>query len=152
MTRHPRIPAVAALVISGMAGLSILAGTGQFRTTDLSRASLEMLEKQIVNSPDPAIWCAYGEKLRQAGRYGAAAKAYQRALELQPELTSARLNEGLALGQSRDADAFFAYYTRLSANYPKLAVDLLERPELAPLRSDVRWEPAASSARAQAVD
>jgi hypothetical protein len=62
------------------------------------------------------------------------------------------LNEGLALGQSRDADAFFAYYTRLSANYPKLAVDLLERPELAPLRSDVRWEPAASSARAQAVD
>jgi tetratricopeptide (TPR) repeat protein len=152
MNRHPRIPGLVALLATTGFGLGLLAATGQFRTTDLADVPLEELEKRIVDSADPAVWSAYGDKLRAAGRFPAAAKAYERALALQPDLAPARLNAGIALGQANDPDTFFAYFSRLAATYPKLAVDLSERPELAALRPDPRWEPATAAARAQALD
>jgi len=151
MTRHPRIPAFAAILLTALAGFGIFAATGQFRKTDLAHASLEDLEKQILVSKDGRVRLAYGDKLRDLDRFASAAQAYQRALELQPDLTDARLKQGLSLGQS-NADAFFDYVGRLSMSYPKVAVDLLDRPELRPLHADPRWEPAASGAQAQAVD
>lgn len=152
MTRHPRIPAAVAMVLSGALGLGLLAGTGQFRPSDLASATLEDLEKQIVGSSDAALWEAYGDKLRAAGRFSTAAKAYDRALSLAPDLPGARTHRAVALAQANDADGFFAYFSKLSLTSPKLASDLLERPELAPLRQDARWSPAAASARAQAID
>jgi tetratricopeptide (TPR) repeat protein len=152
MTRHPRIPAFAALVIASAAGVGLLAGTGQFRNRDMSQISLEEFEKRIIDCKDGAVWAAYGDKLRSVGKYGAAAKAYEKALDYQPDLTEARLNAALALGMGGNADAFFANFSNLSARYPKLAVDLLAKPELARLRGDPRWEPAAAAARAQAID
>jgi tetratricopeptide (TPR) repeat protein len=151
MTRHKRIPALAALLLSAAAGLAILAATGQFKTPDLQHESLDSLEKQIVSTRDGRIWLAYGDKLREAGRPDSAAKAYQRALELQPDLTAARLDWGLALAVF-NADGFFDYANRLAADYPKLAVNLLERPELSPLHGDARWEPTFAAAQSQAAD
>lgn len=151
MTKHQRIPAIAAIVITALAGLGLFAATGQFRKTDFAHASLHDLEKQIVGSKDGRLWQAYGDKLGELGRHESAAKAYLRALDFQPDLADARLKAGLALGQS-DPDAFFDYAGRLSMNYPKLAVDLMERPELRPLHADPRWEPAEAGAKAQAVD
>ena len=152
MSRHPRLPAIFAAIVVGVLGLGILAGTGQFRSTDLSGTSLAALEKRVMGSKDATLWCAYGDKLRSVGSFASAAKAYQRALEFRPELISARVNTALALGLSNDADAFYAYFNRLTAINPKLAVDLLDRPELAAMRSDPRWEMAASNAREQAQD
>jgi len=151
MTTHERIPAIAAIVLTALAGLGLLAATGQFHRTDLAHASLEELEKQAAGSEDGRVWLAYGDKLREMEQFASSAKAYQRALELQPDLTDARLKEGLALGQS-SADAFFDYVAKLSMSYPKVAVNLLERPELRALHADARWEPAATGAQAQAVD
>ncbi len=151
MTRHARNPATAAIVATALLGLGLFAATGQFRKTDLAHASLEELETKIVGSTDGRVWAAYGDKLREMDRFESAAKAYQRALELQPDLTDARLRQGLSLGQS-NADAFFNYVGRLSMNYPKLAVNLMDRPELSALHADARWEPAALAALAQAVD
>jgi tetratricopeptide (TPR) repeat protein len=152
MTRHARIPAMIAIALSATLGLGILAGTGQFRAKEAAGASLEELEKRIVGSRDGAVWEAYGDKLRASGRFASAAKAYERALEFQPDLTGARLQRAIALSEARDADGFFTYFARLSVQYPKLAADLLERAELAPIRTDDRWAPAAASARAQAID
>jgi hypothetical protein len=152
MTRHARIPAFAALLITAASGVALLAATGQFRSANLAQISLDDLEKRIIDCKDPAVWCAYGDKLRIAGRFPAAAMAYQRAVDLQPDLTSARMNIAIVLGLANHADAFFAYFSKLSAAYPKLAVDLLDRPELSAMRSDSRWDPAASAARAQALD
>ncbi len=154
MTQHPRIPAIVAIGLTALVGLAIFAATGHFRTTDLSHASLADLEKKIVGTADGRIWLAYGDKLRQAGRLDSAAKAYQRAADLQPDLIDARLKQGLALGQS-NPDAFFDYVSRLSMNYPKVAVNLMDRPELAALKSltsDPRWEITRTAAQAQAVD
>ena len=151
MTQHARIPAIAAIVLTALAGLGLFAATGQFRKADLAHASLEVLEKQAVGSEDGRVWLAYGDKLRELNQFTNSAKAYQRALELQPDLTDARLKQGLSLGQD-SADAFFDYVGRLSMSYPKVAVDLLDRPELRALHADPRWEPAVSGAQAQAVD
>jgi tetratricopeptide (TPR) repeat protein len=151
MTRHKRIPALAALLLSAGAGLGILAATGQFKTPDLDHESLESLERQIVSTRDGRVWLAYGDKLRELGQPRDAAKAYPRALELQPDLTAARLNWGLALAAC-DADAFFDYANQLAINYPKLAVNLLDRPELAPMHADPRWESTVAAAQAQAAD
>jgi len=152
MTRHARIPAIVAMVLSGGLGLGILAGTGQFRANDAAGASVEELEKKIVGSRDGTVWEAYADQLLARGRFSMAAKAYERALEYAPELTDARAHRALALAEAKEADGFFAYFAKLSVMYPKLAADLLERPELAAMRSDVRWDPAAASARAQAID
>jgi hypothetical protein len=151
MTRHKRIPALAALLLSTGAGLAILAATGQFRTPDLQHESMESLEKQILTTRDPKVWLAYGDKLRDAHRPDSAAKAYQKAVELQPDLPAARLNCGLALAAC-NADAFFDYANRLSSTYPRIAVNLLGRPELSPLHADPRWEPTVAAAEAQAAD
>ena len=152
MTRHPRIPAIVALLVTAGAGLGILAATGQFRTTDQSHATLEELEMKIIGSQDGQLWLAYGDKLMAAGQPYVAAKAYERAVLYQGDLADARVNLGLALGQVNDPDAFFDYVGRLCINYPKLADDLMRRPELAPLQGHERWEPTQTTARAQAVD
>jgi tetratricopeptide (TPR) repeat protein len=151
MTRYARKPALVAMGVTALLGLGLFAATGQFRKTDLSHATLEELEKKIVGSTDGRIWVAYGDKLREKDRFENAAKAYQRALELQPDLADARLKQGLTLGQY-SKDAFFDYVGRLVISYPKLAVNLMARPELSALHADPRWEPAAAAAMAQAVD
>ena len=152
MTRHARIPAIVAIGLTVLFGLGIFAATGQFRHTDLAHASLQELESKIVGSTDGRVWMAYGDKLSEAGKFDAAAKAYQRSLELKPDLLDARLKRGMALGQSANANAFFDYVGRLSISYPKLAVDLMARPEVSPMRADLRWEPAQTAAQSQAVD
>jgi tetratricopeptide (TPR) repeat protein len=154
MTQHGRIPAIVAIVLTALVGLGVFALTGQFGTTDLAHATLQDLEKRIVGSKEGRVWKAYGDKLREQGRYDAAAKAYHKAVELQPDLMDARLNEGVALGQW-NADAFFDYVSQLTMNYPKVAVNLMERPELGAIKtltSDARWEMAKTAAQAQAID
>jgi predicted Zn-dependent protease len=157
MTRHPRIPTFLAITISAAAGIALLAATGQFRAPSTANASLEQLEAQLFSrgqegGTDPALWLTYADKLRQADRFPAAARAYQHALQLQPDNPAARINAGLALAQANDPDTFFAYLNRLTMSYPKLALDLLDRPELRPLHTDPRWLPSLASAQAQAAD
>ena len=152
MTLHSRFSAFAALVITASLGVAVLATTGQFRTKDLSHATLEELEKKIVGSQDGQLWLAYGDKLMQTQHVDAAVKAYQKAITYQPDSIDARVNLGLALGQGKDPEAFFDYVSRLCVNYPKLADDLMKRPELASLQGHPRWATTAASARAQALD
>jgi hypothetical protein len=154
MTQHARIPAIVALGLTALVGLGIFAATGQFRTTDLAHAPLSDLEKKVVGSTDGRVWLAYGDRLREIGRFASAAKAYQSAVNLQPDLIDARLNQGLALGQS-NPDAFFDYVSRLAMNYPKVAVNVMELPALKAIKtltSDPRWELTKTAAQAQAID
>jgi len=164
MTRHNRIPALIAIGATLAIGLGLFALTGQFKKVNAAQASLVQLEKEIQKgTKDGHVWLAYGERLRKAGardpkQFDAASRAYQKALEFAPDLLEARLDLGLALGQKalgkdpKEASPFFEYVSKLSGIYPKIAVDLLSRPELRLLHADERWAPAAAGARAQAVD
>ena len=157
MIRHARIPAVVAMVVTATIGLAVFAATVQFRRSDVSHMSLADLEKKIVGSKDARVWLAYGDRQRDQGRFDRAAQAYQKAAELQGDLMEARLGQGLALGQAaaggkEKADAFFEYVVRLAGMYPKVALQLMERPELRPLHADERWDPTAAGVKAQAVD
>ena len=140
------------MVVTLGVGLGALAAMGQLRARPLSRMTLEELEGKIVGSSDGAVWCAYGDKLLAAGKFPAAAKAYEKAVEFGPDLVEARLNEGVALAEAKDAEGFFAYVGKLTINHPKVAVDLLERAEVRGMQGDLRWSPVAASAKAQAVD
>jgi len=151
MQTHPRWPAILVFVGVLGAGLLLFAATGQFGTAR-GDMPLESIERQILQSTDPKLWCLYGEKLSAAGQFASSAKAYERAVELAPNLTDARLNRGLALGRSGDARAFFDYINQLAIMYPKLAADLLQRSELAPLHADARWASTEAAVKAQAMD
>jgi tetratricopeptide (TPR) repeat protein len=152
MTRHARKPALIVLLTAVALAAAGMAATGQFRAGH-PPASLEELEKAIGSgSADAGTWNAYGDALRGVQRFGHAAAAYQRSLELDPDRPMARFNLALALGQAGDADKFFLYFAQVTANDPKQAVDLLERPELEGLHKDGRWAAAATNARAQAAD
>jgi tetratricopeptide (TPR) repeat protein len=152
MTRHARKPAILALVGSILVAAGSLAATGQFRAPG-SATSIDALERAIASgSADAATWNSYGDALRADNRFAHAAAAYQRALELDPDRPLARFNAALSLAQAREPDQFFAFFSHLTMNDPKQAVDLLDRPELAALHADPRWETAAGTARAQAAD
>ncbi len=100
MTRHARIPAFAALAFATAAGIGILLGTGQFRATDDSQASVEDMAKQIVDCKDGQRWRLYGDKLLEQGihqqgaeavrSFSMAATAYKKALDFRPDLDEAR--------------------------------------------------------------
>jgi tetratricopeptide (TPR) repeat protein len=152
MICHARMPAVIAMALTAAVGLGIMAATGQFRTTDISQATLEQLEKRIATSQDGQVWMAYGDKLRAAGRPEAAAEAYERAVRYQPDLAEARLKLGLALAAGKEADLFFDYVLKLCIHDAGLADDLMKRPELAPLQGHARWQSTAVTARARAID
>lgn len=145
------MPAI--LVFLGVlgAGLLVFAATGQFRSARTDQP-LEALERQIVGSTDGRLWCTYGDRLAQSRQFASAAKAYARAAALAPDLPDVRLKQGLALGQSGDAAAFFDYVSRLATMYPKLAADLMDRQELLALHADPHWASTQATVRAQAMD
>jgi tetratricopeptide (TPR) repeat protein len=153
MTRHARKPAILTLLILTGAAAIVLGATGQFRSRETSPQSMEELAKAVGRSTANAdTWQAYGDVLRQNKQFAAAAQAYERALEMEPDRAAARFNRGLALGQAGDAEKFFAYVGQLTAHDPKQAVDLMDRPELAGMHGDSRWEPASVAAHGQAAD
>jgi tetratricopeptide (TPR) repeat protein len=152
MTQHARKPALAALVLTLALGIAGLSATGALRSGTERSTDLATLERQIAGHPDADTWDAYGDALRAAGRYGQAADAYQRALKLDPARRATKINIGLALAQAKDADGFFQYVSRLTMTDAKVAVNLLEKSELAPLQGDPRFTMARTTAQGQAVD
>jgi tetratricopeptide (TPR) repeat protein len=157
MKQHARKPAIFAILLTAGLGLAALSGSGVLARRGDAAGSMPQLELQIAaGKADAATWQHYGDALRDVKRYSHAAAAYRKALELEPDRREARVSAALVLGQAGDADGFFAMVQELSVSDPKLAVDVMDRPESAgpegKLRKDGRWEGAYRNARAQAAD
>jgi tetratricopeptide (TPR) repeat protein len=157
MKQHARKPAIFAILLTAGLGLAALAAGGLLSRRTDAAASLQELELQIAaGKADAATWQHYGDALRDVKRFSHAAAAYRKALELEPDRREARVNAALVLGQAGDADGFFAMVQELTVNDPKLAVEVMDRPEAAgpngKMRADPRWEGAYRSAKAQAAD
>jgi len=153
MTYHARKPAIFTLLLALGISAALLAATGQFRSHETATQSLEELEHLIAaGDANAATWHAYGDALRSNKRYAHAAAAYQRALDTEPDRTQARFNAALSFAQANQSDLFFHFFNNIIVFNPKLAVDLLDRPELASMHADARWSPTASLAHSQAAD
>jgi len=153
MTQHARKPAIFTLIAAIACSAALLAATGQFKNHATANLSIEELEQDIAAGKNDAdTWHSYGDALRANKRHAHAAAAYQRTLDHEPDRVQARFNAALSLAQANQADQFFDFFNRIIVFNPKLAVDLLERPELAPMHTDARWSPTASLAHSQAAD
>ncbi|HUO10384.1 MAG TPA: hypothetical protein VM008_18910 [Phycisphaerae bacterium] len=156
MNQHSRKSSGIALVLTMALGAAALAATGQFNRANSANGSIDQLERAISSGHgDVTTWAAYAAALQNEKRFDHASQAYQRTLELLPDpsiVQKIRFNAALCLGQAGDPGKFFDFFAHLTTTDPKLAVDLLERPELAPMRKDPRWASAANAARTQAAD
>ncbi len=80
--------------------------------------SLRAVEKHLENNPDDAsAWNAKGVFLAQKREFGEAIRCLDRALSLQPDLTSAHANRGrvlLALGPEKASEALQSFESALN--------------------------------------
>ena len=154
MSRHPRQPATLILALAVLLGLGYVSFSKGARSYySLQQATLEQLERAVAApQPQPQAWWLYGQRLSEHGRHRHAAAAYARFLETTPYHREGRFRCGLALAQAGDADAFFAFARDLAYTEPKLAVDLLDRPESRPHLAQPRFQALAQDARLHAMD
>lgn len=116
-------------------------------------SSLENLEQQIAaGNAATEIWAAYGERLFTAGQFDRAAMAYEHVIEQQPYNRTARFQCGLAWANANDADRLLAFARNQLYFEPKLAAEILDRPEARRFLSDPRFAVLQKDARAQAMD
>jgi tetratricopeptide (TPR) repeat protein len=154
MLQHPRIPALIALAVTlaiGMVAYCI------FSADDTAArgagATLEQLELVIASGQaDAATWFHYGERLREAGRFSHAAQAYKKVLELEHYHAEARFNCALALAQSGNGEEFYFFMEDVTRDYPKRAVDIFDRPEVARYLSEPRFQEMRREAQNLAMD
>jgi len=97
-------------------------------------------------------WFACGRQLYEQKRFGQAAEAFQRALELEPYHREAIFGQALALAGNGDEKALRAFLGGLVVSDAKLAVNLFARPELAGVAGKPEFRSLAEEARNQASD
>ncbi len=114
---------------------------------------LEALELVIhKGKADKEIWLRYAEALSTGGKFDRSAQAYKKVLELEPFHRQAKFGCALALAQAKNTDELYQFVKDLVFAEPKLAMDLLDRPELMSFMSDKRFPALQREAKAQAMD
>lgn len=155
MNSYRRLPALIVLVVA-IALATLYArplSNKQSSGQSGSSATLEQLEQQIATGSAPTeIWSAYGERLFNANQFDRAAMAYEHVIEQEPYNRAARFQCGLAWANTNNPDRLLAFVrTQLYAE-PKLAAEILDRPEARQYLSDPRFAMLQKDARAQAMD
>ena len=110
---------------------------------------LRKLEAAIAQpKTKPTDWLAYGQSLQNLKRFREAAWAYQQVLKesMQPENRKARLQVGICLAiagldaagvpTAMGKEEFAAFLWTTAKLDPRLTVEILDRPEGQPYRSD----------------
>jgi tetratricopeptide (TPR) repeat protein len=151
MNRYHRLPSFLVLLIVVGAGSLYMHRYG--RANGNGGRGLEALEKIIQKGKaDKETWFSYAEALSDAGKYDRAAQAFKKVLELEPSHRQAKVGCALSLAQATKTDELYSYVKDLVFSEPKLAMDLLERPELSTYMSDARFAALQKEAKAQAMD
>lgn len=153
MRTYSRKPALCVLLLTTLLGAAyVLAAHHRSVRGD----SLESLERTIAATAESdvpsATWIAYGQKLAQAGRFPQAAAAFRHALERGQEDRAAQLGLVSALAGANDADGLYTTLRDLVYAEPKLATELLARPECRPFLREDRFTTLQKEARVQEMD
>jgi hypothetical protein len=150
VNRHSRIPAILILVASIGLGYAYLR---KARADARPAGGLEALEAKIQSGKaDKKDWLDYAAALNDAKKYGQAAQAYKKVLELEPYHRQAKFEVALALANAGDKDGLAHFLRDLVYAEAKLAVDLFERREMKPYLEDPQFQGLQKEARAQAMD
>jgi tetratricopeptide (TPR) repeat protein len=147
-----RKPAIVILAASLLAAGAYVRGT-RAEADHENSSSLRELEVAIAN-PDAGLetWLLYAQRLQEDRRFAHAAMAYQRVLESDPYSRTANLQCALAYALAGDAAGLHAFVTHLLLIDPRLAVDILTRPETQPFQTAESFQRLLTQARAQALD
>ncbi len=152
INKHSRKPAAVVLLATVVAGGWYLVATGgSAKATD--GPTLADLELAIARADaPPEVWAQYAQHLRAEKRFAHAAMAYERVLARDPYDVEANLQCGTSLAQAGDAAAYAEFVRKLILFNPRLAVDLLARPESRPYLGTDPFPNLVKEARIQAMD
>ena len=115
--------------------------------------SVAELEKKIANGDkSPATWMAYGEALGKAKEYGRAAGAYKEVIKIEPLRKDAKFQCALCLANASRADELHDFLKDMVVNEPKLAMEVLDRPEVQKYVAEERFAGLKAEAKNQAMD
>ncbi len=153
MRHYPRKPVIAVLLAACLASAAAVFAVGAWGERAGGRPTLAELASAVAHEDASAqVWVAYADRLCEAGEYGHAADAYEKALQVNPLNRDARLGCGVALARAQDAAGLYAWAQRLIYTDPKLACELLDRPECAGYLSQERFAKLRQEARFQNMD
>jgi len=154
MTRRPRTPALIVLLATVVLGLGYSFTLGNWgRAAAKPAGNLENLERLVLAGTEkPKAYFEIGQQLRQAKRFSTAAKAYRLFLAAEPQNQDALLYRATSLAQAGDANELYNHLVEMTQSNPKLAADILERPECLAHMKDTRFKELAGDAKAQAMD
>ena len=152
MIQHSRKPALAVLGAACVAAAAYLAN-GETGPRDGSKPTLAQLELSIAD-PDASneTWLLYAQCLQRERRFAHAAMAYTHVLEKDPYRRTANLQCGIALALAGDADRFHEFVSNLVLLEPRLALDVLGRPEAQTYLSAERFQTQLKRAQVQSMD
>ena len=154
MNNYRRLPAMLVLVVA-LSLATLYARPRQHNRGDGAggNSSLDQLEQQIASgSASTETWSAYADRLFTAGQFDRAALAYEHVIEQQPYDRATRFRCALAWADTNDADRLLAFARDQLYFEPKLAAEILDRPECRKFLGDPRFALLQKDARTQAMD
>ncbi len=154
MQHYPRKPSILILALGVLTGLGLVSAWGRFSDDSAANGqSVEALQAAIASNPtDAGAWFNYGQRLRRDQKFGPAATAFRKVLEIEPYHREARIFAATTLAQAGERDELRAYMGELILSNAKMAVDLFDRPELQPYLADPHFLAMQKDARGQALD
>jgi hypothetical protein len=115
--------------------------------------SVAALEKKIADGDKSAgTWMAYGEALGKAKEYGRGAAAYKEVIKLEPMRKDAKFQCAVCLANAGRSDELHEFLKDLVVNEPKLAMQVLDRPDVQKYVGEERFAGLKEEARNQAMD
>ncbi len=128
----------------------VLASAGYVGHSRLGHPAIESTPGIAPSSS--AHWLSVAEEANREGAFIRASAAFKKVLELEPYCHEALLGYPLCLARCDQTDELTEAVKALALSHAKLAVTLLESPELAPYLATPHFQQIAREARSQAVD
>ena len=152
MIQYARLPAIVTLlVILGPGALFLYYRQSDATYTD--PLQFQKLKDAIAaKDPKPADWLAYAQTLQNRKSYADACWAYAELLKLEPSNRQARLQGAICVAQTKNSSDFAAIVEQTIKADPKLAVELLRRPEAQSYLAAAEFQELQRTAQAQAMD
>ncbi|MEI8197570.1 MAG: hypothetical protein WCI73_16875 [Phycisphaerae bacterium] len=151
MFQQSRLPAVIVLLaILAPGGVMLLARSANGGADESRLAELKAAVAQY--DAKPATWLLYAQTLQSLKKFPDAAWAYQQLLNIDPGNRQASLQAAVCLARADSRTEFYGFVKATILSDPKLAAEILGRPESQPFMADERFHALHAEALAQSMD